>query len=381
MIYTLYETKSYSIRFYSNSFAYKGQIPLPKAIINPFIQRIVSEKFNNSLKESWGILLPGYSIDKMEKTDAISGFTSYLGERYELSENAYNILQCYANSKIIYFTAIVYEFNKEVFKGDFQIDEIFYSWAHNIVKGMIEKNSWSLSEAPYYYEILEGEEDVLSLPEDLFPEQVYKQKNIFRLPQTSEVRPRIKFRRIDDDKFETLSGDVFKSVEKLGKGFNGQVRILIHDKTYDALKNTIYLSRTEENGGYLIGNVYKLDNDKENREWCIEITDYIEAEFTYSNSIQLLFTGETWSKVKQRLDSEFPEKKLLCWYHTHLFPASDTFGLSGFDIELHRQFFTKPWQIALLINIDINEERVIRCYQPHPDKILEESPFEIINSQ
>jgi hypothetical protein len=95
----------------------------------------------------------------------------------------------------------------------------------------------------------------------------------------------------------------------------------------------------------------------------------------------LLFTGETWSQLNRLRDRDYPDRKLVSWFHTHLFEASDSFGLSGLDQDLHRRFLTKPWQVAVLLNINFKGERTVRCFQRGPDGDLVECLFEVIEPQ
>jgi hypothetical protein len=123
------------------------------------------------------------------------------------------------------------------------------------------------------------------------------------------------------------------------------------------------------------------DEDNSEFSWLIEITDVIQAENTWGNPIWLLFTGDSWSRAKRRIDQDFPGKKLVAWFHTHLFRATDSFGLSGRDEELHRLFLTKPWQVAVLLNIDSNGDREVRCFQKDPKGDLVECIFEVFEDQ
>jgi proteasome lid subunit RPN8/RPN11 len=46
------------------------------------------------------------------------------------------------------------------------------------------------------------------------------------------------------------------------------------------------------------------------------------------------------------LEEHFPGKKIVGWYHTH--PKRGVF-LSSYDTWLHNNFFSEPWQVALVI--------------------------------
>ena len=148
----------------------------------------------------------------------------------------------------------------------------------------------------------------------------------------------------------------------------------------------ISLSEKVEDGGYLLGVPYRTLRSPESEEdpkfkWAIEITDIIRAKGTYSSAAMLLFTGDSWSQMRRTVERDYPDRKLVSWFHTHLFAASDSFGLSGLDLDLHRQFFPKPWQVAILINIDGNSKREVRCFQKGPNVDLVECKFEVLEEQ
>jgi proteasome lid subunit RPN8/RPN11 len=46
------------------------------------------------------------------------------------------------------------------------------------------------------------------------------------------------------------------------------------------------------------------------------------------------------------MEDRYPGKELVGWYHTH--PRMGIF-LSTYDVWLHKHFFPKPWQVALVI--------------------------------
>jgi hypothetical protein len=47
------------------------------------------------------------------------------------------------------------------------------------------------------------------------------------------------------------------------------------------------------------------------------------------------------------------------------------------DQDLHRRYLTKPWQVAVLLNVEANGQRTVRCFQRGPEGDLIECPFEV----
>ena len=84
----------------------------------------------------------------------------------------------------------------------------------------------------------------------------------------------------------------------------------------------------------------------------IVIEDAIQAKHTQASSTHLTFTSESQLDLLERLESEFPGKKFVGWYHSH--PKMDVF-LSSFDEWIHLNFFRQVWQVALVIEPDKNK--------------------------
>ena len=153
--------------------------------------------------------------------------------------------------------------------------------------------------------------------------------------------------------------------------FSGNGRIYLNDGIYQKLTKDLLLSTHVENGGYILGNAFRFPGSCENEndpafKWWISIENIIPAQSIYGTPGMLLFTGDSWSHIHRLLDTQYKKLKLLGWYHTHIFEATEEMGLSAMDMDLHRRFLPLPWQIALLINMQQNNERKIRCYQKSP---------------
>jgi hypothetical protein len=207
-------------------------------------------------------------------------------------------------------------------------------------------------------------------------------EGVFQLPQLAEDRARTVFRRVAPEPLAERDPAMLPPTQALGNGGPGPGRVLLHREVYEALRAGLELSADTEDGGYLLGVPYRQpgspadDTDLDFR-WWLEVSDVVMAESAWAQAALLLFTGETWSRIARRLDRE-PDKKLVAWFHTHLFEATDTFGLSGMDLDLHRRYLTKPWQVAVLLNVAADGARTIRCYQRGPEGDLVECPFEVL---
>jgi proteasome lid subunit RPN8/RPN11 len=97
-----------------------------------------------------------------------------------------------------------------------------------------------------------------------------------------------------------------------------------------------------EQCGVLVGEPYLDDTGL-----YLEIDDAIEGRFSDSRHRRVTFTHTTWQYIQKRIDADYPEKRIVGWYHTH--PGFGTF-LSEEDIFIYRNFFRAPWQVALVVD-------------------------------
>lgn len=145
------------------------------------------------------------------------------------------------------------------------------------------------------------------------------------------------------------------------------VKIVLKRSLYQDLCHQRPLSSKVEEGGFLIGKVYRDGDDED--IYLLEVSNALTAEHTGASFLHLTFTGDSFVEVKRTLNQSHPGERLLGWYHTHLFPATPNFGLSSIDVELHFSTFTIPWQLAGLINID-NNQRTLRFYARQGNKMV-----------
>ena len=260
---------------------------------------------------------------------------------------------------------------------------IFLAAAEQLTRRWIEKGGTSMKEGPFYYTATPSRYSAATVPEDLFPPEAYRVEGVFRLPRLTPDRKRIKFRKILPPPFPVKDVADYGRTEVRGKGESLSGRIFMGAGVYRALKSGMDLSRQVETGGFLVGRPYRLPGSPESEDdpgfrWLVEITDAVPAEGAWGKPMALLFTGDTWSRMRKQIDVSFPDKDLVAWFHTHLFAATDDFGLSGWDQDLHRRFLTRPWQVAVLLNADPDGNREVRCFQRGPEGDLLECPYEVV---
>jgi proteasome lid subunit RPN8/RPN11 len=86
-------------------------------------------------------------------------------------------------------------------------------------------------------------------------------------------------------------------------------------------------------------------------------TVYVDACIAGKNAAQagthVTFTQDTWEHIYKVKDAEYPEARIVGWYHSH--PGFGVF-LSEHDTFIHRNFFSAPEQIAWVFDPHSDEE-------------------------
>jgi proteasome lid subunit RPN8/RPN11 len=142
-------------------------------------------------------------------------------------------------------------------------------------------------------------------------------------------------------------------------GFSGPLGVFLSACAFDRLQGPGFSAQVEE-GGFLIGHRYRDADDLQRN--VVHVTDVIPAESTGASLLHFTFTGESFLLLSNLLASRARDERILGWYHTHLFAATDAFGLSTIDLRLHASTFRRPWQLAALVNLG-HDQQVLRIYR------------------
>jgi proteasome lid subunit RPN8/RPN11 len=92
--------------------------------------------------------------------------------------------------------------------------------------------------------------------------------------------------------------------------------------------------------GVLIGAVYR---DSQGPYLLVE--HCIRGNGARNKATNVTFTAETWASIQTVMDRDFPDGKMVGWYHTH--PGFGIF-LSDMDVFICENFFNLPWQVAFV---------------------------------
>lgn len=146
-------------------------------------------------------------------------------------------------------------------------------------------------------------------------------------------------------------------VSKYENQIDARVRVFLSQSAYLKCIDHAASDLTREVGGVLVGTVH---NDSTQSCPHILIQDILPAEYTNSSQTHVTFTQNTMVYLHTELESRFPDKRMVGWYHTH--PRFGVF-LSSYDTFIHQNFFRDPTQVALVID-PIKNHGGMFCWQP-----------------
>jgi proteasome lid subunit RPN8/RPN11 len=107
--------------------------------------------------------------------------------------------------------------------------------------------------------------------------------------------------------------------------------------------------------GVLVGDVYHDETGP-----FLLVEHIIEGQAATGSAGQVTFTAETWQHIQVFMDRQYPDLRIVGWYHTH--PGHGIF-LSEMDVFLHESFFGLPWQAALVYDPRSGDEGVFSAHE------------------
>ena len=137
-------------------------------------------------------------------------------------------------------------------------------------------------------------------------------------------------------------------------GLSRRLRGAVYDHVYD--------NHTHEVGGVLVGDLGDGDMPV--------VTGCIAALEARGERASVTFTHDAWSSIHAQMESDFPGKQIVGWYHSH--PGFGIF-LSGHDIFIQENFFSDPRQIAYVVDPHAGTEGVFG-WRAGKVQLIEEAP-------
>ncbi len=128
------------------------------------------------------------------------------------------------------------------------------------------------------------------------------------------------------------------------KSVSAQPSVVVDSEVVRKIRQHARSSQKTEICGILIG---------QDRDLRVEIRASIEGENADQAGAHVTFTQNTWEHIYAVKDKEFPNERIVGWYHSH--PGFGIF-LSEHDTFIHRNFFSSPGQIAWVFDPISDEE-------------------------
>jgi len=131
---------------------------------------------------------------------------------------------------------------------------------------------------------------------------------------------------------------------------NGGFHVVIKPEVMDHIHRHGSSITDREVCGILVGDVYRDDDGI-----YLYVEAMIEGKRASEAAAQVTFTADTWSDIQRTMDAQYPNSRIVGWYHTH--PNFGIF-LSEMDLFIHRNFFNLPWQVAMVFDPIRREEGI-----------------------
>jgi proteasome lid subunit RPN8/RPN11 len=129
--------------------------------------------------------------------------------------------------------------------------------------------------------------------------------------------------------------------KKIGAIARDSIPVFIAEDTLDDILSYSAKDLKREVGGFLIGNFC------EDHHQFISIDEFLPAADASSKAGSITFTHQTWDNIHEQMEQSFPNRRIVGWHHTH--PAMGIF-LSNYDKFIHQNFFSQPWQVAIVVD-------------------------------
>lgn len=145
---------------------------------------------------------------------------------------------------------------------------------------------------------------------------------------------------------EPFDLDRLRDARQLGTLYRSGAVVVIEEPVLEEILEYSNKDLVREVGGFLLGEVHQPDLQEAGPN-CVIIRHFHPAVQATSRAASLTFTHETWSDLHRQAETQFPGTVVLGWQHTH--PGFGVF-LSAYDMFIQRNFFSNPWQIAMVVD-------------------------------
>jgi len=136
-----------------------------------------------------------------------------------------------------------------------------------------------------------------------------------------------------------------------------QLEVAIDSEVARTIRQHARSSSKTEVCGVLIG------RDRDRR---VQIDACIEGENAEGAGAHVTFTQDTWEHIYAVKDKEYPDERIVGWYHSH--PGFGIF-LSEHDNFIHKNFFSSPGQVAWVYDPHSDEEGCFGWVDGHIERL------------
>jgi proteasome lid subunit RPN8/RPN11 len=145
-----------------------------------------------------------------------------------------------------------------------------------------------------------------------------------------------------------------------------ELELLVHCEVVRQIRQHCRSSMKAEVCGVLIGTE---EDGKTTIQACIAGASAVQA------GTHVTFTQDTWEHIYKVKDREYPELRIVGWYHSH--PGFGVF-LSDHDTFIHQNFFLSPQQVAWVYDPHSEEEG---CFAWKEKRLERLSKFSLVDEK
>ncbi len=118
--------------------------------------------------------------------------------------------------------------------------------------------------------------------------------------------------------------------------------VFMSNAAFEFIEDYSRTDTSREIGGFLLGH-YSGDQD----DFKVWIEAAVEAAYVETSKAGLRFTHRTWEFLAETREQNFPDCRVVGWFHTH--PGLGTF-ISKHDLFIHDTFFESFWKVSYVID-------------------------------
>ena len=148
--------------------------------------------------------------------------------------------------------------------------------------------------------------------------------------------------------------EVFGAATQVGDGPAGDFTVFVAVTAIEAMFAHADEFPTVETGGLLAG-----EHCEDAEGPYLRVVAAIPARLASRTSTSLTFTHDAWDELLAERERLYPDLQVVGWYHTH--PGLRVF-LSPDDQFIHRSFFSRPQDIAVVLDLETRQWGVFQWH-------------------